>query len=70
MKQTLFFLQDYLGGNSKDITKADFVAFMKKAAQKGTPEYRQLYFFLLKCFQAGDVHHVCTYINICRYIWT
>jgi Ca2+-binding EF-hand superfamily protein len=49
--------KDYLGGNSRDVTKEDFVAFIKKASQKGTPEYRQLYFFLLKCFQAGDVHH-------------
>ncbi len=26
-------MQDFLGGNTKDVTKADFVAFIKKAAQ-------------------------------------
>ena len=50
--------QDYLGGTSKDVTKEEFVTFIKKATDKKTPEYRQLYFFLLKCFQEGDVHKV------------
>ncbi len=53
--------QDYLGGTSKDVTKEEFVAFIKKATDKKTPEYRQLYFFLLKCFQEGDVHKVMLY---------
>lgn len=29
-------------------------SFIKKAVDKGTPEYRQLYYFLLKCFTEGD----------------
>ena len=40
------------------MSKDEFVAFIKKAAQKGTPEYNELYFFLLSCFQAGDAHKV------------
>ena len=51
-------LKDYLGGTSKDATKEEFVTFIKKATDKKTPEYRQLYFFLLKCFQEGDVRKV------------
>ncbi len=31
-----------------------FSRFIKKAVDKGTPEYRQLYFFLLKCFVEAD----------------
>jgi hypothetical protein len=50
--------KDYLGGHSNDVTKEEFIDFIKKAVNKGTPEYRQLYFFLLKCFQAGDVRKV------------
>ncbi len=55
----IFYLfQDYLGGTSKDVSREEFVEFIKKAVDRKTPEFRQLYFFLLKCFQAGDVHKV------------
>jgi Ca2+-binding EF-hand superfamily protein len=47
--------KDYLGGSDKDVTMEEFLSFIKKAIHKGTPEFRQLYFFLLKCFQEGDV---------------
>ena len=40
------------------MSKDEFAAFIKKAAQKGTSEYDELYFFLLSCFQAGDAHKV------------
>jgi hypothetical protein len=50
--------KDYLGGKAGDVTKQEFVDFIKQAVNKNTQEYRQLYFFLLKCFQAGDVHGV------------
>lgn len=46
--------KDFLGGSSSDVTKEEFVAFIKKAVNKGTPEYRELYFFLLKCFVDAD----------------
>jgi Ca2+-binding EF-hand superfamily protein len=49
--------KDYLGGHSKDVTMEEFVDFIKKAINKGSKEYHQLYFFLLKCFQEGDVNH-------------
>jgi hypothetical protein len=58
--------KDYLGGTSQDVTKEEFLNFIKKATHKGTPEYRQLYFFLLKCFQEGDVHKVRFYYYIGR----
>jgi hypothetical protein len=41
-------------GGGKNVTKDEFAAFLKKAVQMGTSEHKQLYFFLLKCFQAGD----------------
>ena len=44
----LFPIQDFLGGHSSDVTKADFTTSIKKAAVKGTPEYNELYFFFLK----------------------
>jgi hypothetical protein len=47
-------IKDFLSGHSKDVTKAEFSAFLKKAVNKGTPESKQLYFFLLECFQEGD----------------
>lgn len=48
--------KDVLTGKVADVTKADFVTFIKKAVDKSTPEYRELYFFLLKTFQKGDVN--------------
>ena len=46
--------KDYLGATSKDVSKEEFIAFIKKAVNKGTPEYRELYYFLLKCFVDAD----------------
>jgi len=49
-----------VGSLSKDIlaghnaTKEEFEDFIKKAVNKSTPEYRDLYFFLLKCFVDAD----------------
>jgi len=66
----IFALKDFLGGHSSDVTKADFTAFIKKAAVKGTPEYNELYFFLLSCFQAGDAHKVKNYfMRAITYLW-
>jgi uncharacterized protein YqcC (DUF446 family) len=48
--------KDYLGGTSDNVTKEEFLTFIKKAVVVGTPEYQQLYFFLLTCFQKGDVN--------------
>jgi Ca2+-binding EF-hand superfamily protein len=50
--------KDYLGDSSKDVSKEEFITFIKKAVKKGTPEYRHLYFFLLKCFQEGDINKI------------
>ena len=47
-----------MSSSSKDVSKEEFVAFITKAIKKGTPEYRQLYFFLLKRFQEGDINKV------------
>ena len=46
--------KDYLGGSTKDVTRDEFVAFIRKAVDKSSPEFRELYFFLLKTFQSGD----------------
>jgi hypothetical protein len=46
--------QDILSGAG---TKEDFIAFMKKAVDNTTSEYRDLYFFLLKCFVDADRNH-------------
>merc|ERR1712018_628071 len=46
--------RDFLGVGSK-VSKAEFVGFVKRATDKSSPEYRELYFFLLRTFQAGDV---------------
>ncbi|KAK2147479.1 hypothetical protein LSH36_550g01013 [Paralvinella palmiformis] len=39
---------------SEDVTKEEFLEFTKKAVDKSTPEYRDLYSFLLKCFVDAD----------------
>ena len=44
--------KDILAGDNA--TKEEFVDFIKKAVNKSTPEYRDLYFFLLKCFTDAD----------------
>lgn len=46
--------KDYLGGSSKDVSKEEFIAFIKRAMDKKTPEFKELYHFLLRTFQAGD----------------
>ena len=46
--------KDYLGGSADNVSKEEFLAFIRKAVDRSTPEYRELYFFLLKTFQAGD----------------
>ena len=46
--------KDYLGGSSNDVSKAEFIDFIRKAVVKGNPEYRELYHFLLKTFESGD----------------
>ena len=46
--------KDYLGASSKDVSKEEFLTFIKKAVNQGTPEYRELYHFLLKCFVDAD----------------
>ena len=48
--------KDYLSGSTDDVNKEEFLSFMKLAVNKGTSEYQQLYHFLLKCFQRGDVN--------------
>ena len=30
------------------------MAFIKKAVNRGSPEYKELYFFLVRCFLKGD----------------
>jgi hypothetical protein len=47
--------KDFLSGKDETETKEEFISFIKKATDKNSHEYRQLYFFLLSCFQEGDV---------------
>ena len=44
--------KDILAG--ENVTKEEFVEFIRKAVNKSNPEYRELYFFLLKCFTDAD----------------
>merc|ERR1712110_1368961 len=46
--------KDYLSGSAADVTKEEFLAFIKKAVDVSSPEYKELYYFLLRTFQAGD----------------
>jgi len=46
--------KDYLVGSSEEVNKAEFITFIKKAVDRKTPEFRQLYYFLMRTFQAGD----------------
>lgn len=39
------------------VSKKQFIDFIKKAVDKSTQEYRELYFFLLKCFTDADRDH-------------
>jgi len=42
--------KDVLTASAQDVPKDEFVAFIKKAVVKGTPEYKELYYFLIKTF--------------------
>jgi len=46
--------KDYLAGSSADVSKGEFISFIKRAVDPKNPEYKELYFFLLRTFQAGD----------------
>jgi len=46
--------KDYLSGAAGNVTKEEFLAFIKKAVHTDTQEYQELYYFLLRTFQAGD----------------
>jgi len=46
--------KDFLGGTTIGVTKDDFLGFMKKAVDRSTPEYRELYFFLVNVFLKAD----------------
>ena len=46
--------KDYLGG---DCTKEEFITFIKKAVKRSNPEFKELFFFLLKCFTDADRDH-------------
>ena len=62
----MFYLKDYLSGNSDDVTKDEFITFIKKTSDRSSSEFRQLYYFLLNCFKEGDVKRVIisnVYIN-------
>jgi len=44
--------KDILAG--QNASKEEFLDFIKKAVNRSSPEYRDLYFFLLKCFTDAD----------------
>jgi len=46
--------KDYLSGAAGNVSKEEFLAFIKKAVNTETQEYQELYYFLLRTFQAGD----------------
>ena len=46
--------RDYLEG---DCTKEEFLTFIKKAVKRSTPEFKDLYFFLLAVFTDADSNH-------------
>ena len=48
--------KDVLGGSNQEVTKWEFISFVKKAVDKSGPEYRELYFFLVKTFVDGDIN--------------
>ncbi len=52
--------KDYLGGSCGSVSMSEFLDFARKAIVPGTNEYKELYYFLLKTFQAGDVRRVGT----------
>merc|ERR1719150_3625626 len=46
--------KDYLRGSADDVSKEEFIAFIKRAVNTKSPEYKELYAFLMRTFQAGD----------------
>jgi len=46
--------KDYLSGASAAVGKDEFIAFIKRAVDPQNKEYEELYYFLLRTFQAGD----------------
>ena len=46
--------KDYLSGAAGNVSKEEFLAFIKKAVNTETQEYQELYYFLLRTFQAGN----------------
>merc|ERR1719232_243550 len=46
--------KDYLSGAAGNVSKDEFIQFIKKAVDTNTQEYQELYYFLLRTFQAGD----------------
>ena len=46
--------KDYLSGSAEDVTKQEFLTFIKKAVNRNSEEYKELYHFLVRTFQAGD----------------
>merc|ERR1712018_800654 len=47
--------KDVLTGKADDITKQEFIDFVKKAINPRNEEHKELYHFLVRTFQAGDV---------------
>jgi len=46
--------KDYLSGSATGVSKEEFIAFVKRAVEPANKEYEELYYFLLRTFQAGD----------------
>ena len=46
--------KDYLSGSAIGVSKEEFIEFIKKAVDPSSKEYEELYYFLLRTFQAGD----------------
>merc|ERR1712165_261059 len=46
--------KDYLSDAAGNVSKDEFIQFVKKAVDTNTQKYQQLYYFLLRTFQAGD----------------
>jgi len=41
-------------GPSSTASKTEFISFLQRASDKSSPEYKDLYFFLLQAFMSGD----------------
>ena len=54
MKKYIQLPKDYLSASAADVTKDEFLTFIKKAVNRNSDEYKELYYFLLRTFQAGD----------------